>query len=52
MLGNIIVYALNIMDRAFGWTPPIYGHLPLLINADGTKLSKRQGNINIEHFRG
>ncbi|KAI4464633.1 glutamate--trna ligase [Holotrichia oblita] len=40
-----------MMYRAFGWDPPIYGHLPLLLNADGTKLSKRQGDIQISHYR-
>lgn len=37
--------------RAFNWTPPKFGHLPLLMNADGTKLSKRQGDIQIGHYR-
>lgn len=36
---------------AFGWDPPKYGHLPLILNADGSKLSKRQGDIKIESFR-
>ncbi|GJQ87046.1 hypothetical protein Trydic_g6805 [Trypoxylus dichotomus] len=40
-----------MMYRAFGWDPPIYGHLPLLVNVDGTKLSKRQGDIQISHYR-
>lgn len=38
-------------QRSFDWTPPQYAHLPLLTNSDGTKLSKRQGNINIEEYR-
>lgn len=37
--------------RAFGWSPPNFAHLPLLMNANGTKLSKRQGDINVDHFR-
>ena len=42
--------------EAFGWTPPFFGHLPLMMNADGTKLSKRKkdgiGNIvHVEQFR-
>lgn len=37
--------------RAFRWTPPKYGHLPLVLNKDGTKLSKRQGDISIAHYR-
>ncbi|XP_076103956.1 nondiscriminating glutamyl-tRNA synthetase EARS2, mitochondrial-like [Mytilus galloprovincialis] len=36
--------------QAFGWTPPKYAHLPLIMNNDGTKLSKRQGDIHVEHF--
>nr|CAD7456574.1 unnamed protein product [Timema tahoe] len=40
-----------LMYKAFGWTPPKYAHLPLLMNPDGTKLSKRQGDIRVESFR-
>ncbi|EDV95777.1 probable glutamate--tRNA ligase, mitochondrial [Drosophila grimshawi] len=40
-----------LLYKAFGWQPPQFGHLPLLVNADGTKLSKRQGDIGIEQFR-
>ncbi|KAI1896192.1 hypothetical protein AGOR_G00092280 [Albula goreensis] len=39
-----------LLYQAFGWTPPTFGHLPLLLNKDGSKLSKRQGDIFIEHF--
>jgi nondiscriminating glutamyl-tRNA synthetase len=35
----------------FGWTPPRFAHLPLLLNADRTKLSKRQGHVAVEEFR-
>lgn len=37
--------------RAFNWVPPVYGHLPLLMNANGTKLSKRQGDIQVSKYR-
>ncbi|XP_016431381.1 nondiscriminating glutamyl-tRNA synthetase EARS2, mitochondrial [Sinocyclocheilus rhinocerous] len=37
--------------RALRWTPPAYAHLPLLLNRDGTKLSKRQGDIFVQRFR-
>ncbi|XP_058237181.1 probable glutamate--tRNA ligase, mitochondrial isoform X1 [Hemibagrus wyckioides] len=37
--------------RALHMTPPTYAHLPLLLNPDGSKLSKRQGDIYISHFR-
>ncbi|XP_011182707.1 probable glutamate--tRNA ligase, mitochondrial [Zeugodacus cucurbitae] len=40
-----------LLYKAFGWQPPLYGHLPLLVNSDGTKLSKRQGDIGIRNFR-
>ncbi|XP_066250980.1 nondiscriminating glutamyl-tRNA synthetase EARS2, mitochondrial isoform X1 [Euwallacea similis] len=40
-----------LLYRAFGWDPPLYGHLPLLMNADGTKLSKRQNDIRISSYR-
>ncbi|XP_078613226.1 nondiscriminating glutamyl-tRNA synthetase EARS2, mitochondrial-like [Branchiostoma floridae x Branchiostoma japonicum] len=40
-----------MLYRAFGWTPPQFAHLPLLVNKDGTKLSKRQGDIFANHFR-
>lgn len=35
---------------AFGWTPPQYAHLSLLLNADKTKLSKRQGDVAVEEY--
>uniref|UniRef100_A0A4W6GBG3 Nondiscriminating glutamyl-tRNA synthetase EARS2, mitochondrial n=1 Tax=Lates calcarifer TaxID=8187 RepID=A0A4W6GBG3_LATCA len=40
-----------LMYRALGWTPPTFGHLPLLMNKDGSKLSKRQGDIFIQSFQ-
>ncbi|WWC85890.1 glutamate-tRNA ligase [Kwoniella dendrophila CBS 6074] len=36
--------------KAFGWKPPKFGHLPLLCNPDGTKLSKRKGDTFVEHY--
>jgi len=29
-----------LLYKAFGWVPPVIGHLPLLMNNDGTKLRK------------
>ncbi|XP_041640252.1 probable glutamate--tRNA ligase, mitochondrial [Cheilinus undulatus] len=40
-----------LMYRALGWKPPTFGHLPLLMNKDGSKLSKRQGDIFIQNFQ-
>ncbi|VEN35935.1 unnamed protein product [Callosobruchus maculatus] len=40
-----------LLYRAFNWNPPKFAHLPLLMNADGTKLSKRQGDVKISYYR-
>ncbi|XP_043288445.1 probable glutamate--tRNA ligase, mitochondrial isoform X2 [Venturia canescens] len=37
--------------EAFGWEPPQFAHLPLILNADGSKLSKRQGDIRVDSYR-
>lgn len=42
---NILLY------RAFGWTPPKFIHLPLILNKGGGKLSKRQGDVFVEDYR-
>ncbi len=34
----------------FGWEKPIYAHVPLLLNPDRTKLSKRQGDVAVEDY--
>nr|XP_027324539.2 probable glutamate--tRNA ligase, mitochondrial [Anas platyrhynchos] len=39
-----------LLYKAFGWDPPQFGHLPLLLNKDGAKLSKRQGDVFLERF--
>lgn len=36
--------------KAFEWNPPEFAHLPLLLNADKTKLSKRQGDVAVEDY--
>ncbi|XP_058801775.1 probable glutamate--tRNA ligase, mitochondrial [Phymastichus coffea] len=40
-----------LLYKAFGWTPPLYAHLPLIMNSDNTKLSKRQDDIRVEHYK-
>ncbi|XP_064614870.1 nondiscriminating glutamyl-tRNA synthetase EARS2, mitochondrial-like isoform X2 [Liolophura sinensis] len=40
-----------LLYKAFGWAPPKFAHLPLMLNRDGTKLSKRQGDIHVECFK-
>lgn len=36
--------------KAFGWNVPKLAHLPLLLNTDRSKLSKRQGDIAVEDY--
>jgi glutamyl-tRNA synthetase len=35
----------------FGWEVPVFAHLPLLLNPDRSKLSKRQGDVAVEDYR-
>jgi len=41
-----------IMYKSFGWTPPEFCHLPMVMGQDGKKLSKRHGATSIDEFRG
>jgi len=38
------------MYEVLGWKPPKMAHLPLLLNPDKSKLSKRQGDVAAEDF--
>ena len=40
-----------LLYRYFGWSPPKFAHLPLILNPDRSKLSKRQEAVAIEDFR-
>jgi len=40
-----------LLYRYFGWDPPKYAHLPLILNPDRSKLSKRQVDISVEDFK-
>lgn len=40
-----------LLYRAFGWQPPIYCHLPMVMGKDGQKLSKRHGATSAVEFR-
>ena len=40
-----------MLYRAFNWQPPKFGHLPLIMNADGSKLSKRQNDVKLDYYR-
>jgi glutamyl-tRNA synthetase len=36
--------------QAFGVKPPHYGHIPLILNPDGTKMSKRDTGAALAHY--
>jgi glutamyl-tRNA synthetase len=40
-----------ILYHAFGWEPPEFCHLPMVVGEDGKKLSKRHGSTSIDEFR-
>jgi glutamyl-tRNA synthetase len=37
--------------RSFGWDPPVFCHLPLLRNADRSKISKRKNPVSLDYYR-
>lgn len=37
--------------KYFGWELPQFAHLPLILNPDKSKLSKRQGDVAVEDYR-
>ena len=39
-----------VLYKAFNWELPKFCHLPLLLNEDKSKLSKRQGDVTVEDF--
>ncbi len=39
-----------LLYKAFGWEPTEYAHMPLILNPDKSKLSKRQGDVAAEEF--
>lgn len=39
-----------LLYEAFGWDVPAFAHLPLLLNPDRSKLSKRQGDVAVEDY--
>lgn len=40
-----------LLYRAFGWEPPTYVHVPLVLGPDGKKLGKRHGATSVDEFR-
>lgn len=40
-----------LLYRAFGLTPPVYTHVPLILGPDGARLAKRHGSVSIREIR-
>jgi nondiscriminating glutamyl-tRNA synthetase len=40
-----------LLYEYFGWESPQVAHLPLLLNPDRSKLSKRQGHVAVEDYK-
>ncbi len=40
-----------LLFQYFGWTPPRYAHVSLLLNKDKSKLSKRQNSVSVDEYR-
>jgi nondiscriminating glutamyl-tRNA synthetase len=40
-----------LLYEAFGWTPPAFAHLSLVLGPDHAPLSKRHGATSVEEFR-
>ncbi len=40
-----------ILYDYFSWEKPVFAHLPLLLNPDKSKLSKRQGDVAVEDYK-
>jgi len=44
-----IYRAMNAIEG--GWDEPTYAHIPLIFNADGTKMSKRKNAVAVDEYR-
>ncbi len=40
-----------LLYQSFGWEPPVFMHMPLLLGKDGKKLSKRRNPTSIFYYR-
>lgn len=41
---------INIL-KALGAEPPVYAHVPMILGADGSRLSKRHGAVSVMQYR-
>lgn len=47
----LMITSFFCLYRAFGWEAPKFGHLPLILDSDGTKLSKRHNHANVDYYK-
>lgn len=40
-----------ILYEAFGWSPPVFAHMPVILSSDGGKLSKRKGAASVMDYK-
>jgi glutamyl-tRNA synthetase len=40
-----------LLYRFLGWSPPRFAHLSLVVNLQGKKLSKRDGDVSVNEYR-
>jgi len=40
-----------LLYEAFGWTPPCFAHMPVILAPDGGKLSKRKGAASVMDYK-
>jgi glutamyl-tRNA synthetase len=40
-----------LLYQAMGWTPPAFGHVPLVVGPDGRRLAKRHGDTRLSVLR-
>lgn len=40
-----------LLYQAFGWTAPVFCHMPLLRNPDRSKISKRKNPVSLAYYR-
>jgi len=40
-----------LLYQAFGWEPPLFAHLPMILGQDRSKLSKRHGATSVTEFQ-
>ncbi len=40
-----------LLYEAFGWEPPEFAHLPMMLSPKGEKLSKRHASVSVDEYR-